>query len=106
MARGRSVVSRITQKIQELLGKDRRAVDEPRVIRSYYRDTFANPEFMQGQKVLDDLCKEVRFTKPLFHPDPYQTAFNLGAQSVVMLILDKANRPESSNITNGPDISE
>jgi hypothetical protein len=101
----RSVAS-VTQTIKAFLGKDRRALDEPKVIRSYYRDTFANPEFPQGQKVLDDLCKEVKLHKSLFHPDPHQTAFNLGAQSVVMLIIDKSNRPESANTPNGPDTAE
>lgn len=71
----------------------RRTITDRLKLRSYYRDTFANPQNIPGTKVLEHLCKQAKIGEPIFCPgDPHQTAFNAGAQSVVMAILRYSNK--------------
>ena len=44
-----------------------------------------------GKKVLEDMFRACNFTTTSFTPDPYQTAFNEGARSVVLRLLDTLN---------------
>ena len=54
-------------------------------LNSYYKDTFVS---VQGQKVLEHLCKKAHVTGSSFVTgDPYLTAFNEGQRHIVMSIL-------------------
>lgn len=44
-----------------------------------------------GQRVLRDLLQSCNFTTTSFSTDPYQMAFNEGARSVVLRLLDTLN---------------
>ena len=53
-----------------------------------YKRTF---ESTDGQKVLKDLMVSCNFTHTSFTPDPCVTAFNEGARSVILRIIDTCN---------------
>ena len=71
----------------------KRSIQDRIKLRSYYRDTFANPQNIPGTKVLEHLCKQAKIGEPIFCPgDPHQTAFNAGAQSIVLAICRYSNK--------------
>ena len=53
-----------------------------------YKRTFDSPD---GKKVLADLFKCCHMTTSTMDKDPYETAFNEGARSVVLRILKTIN---------------
>jgi len=70
-----------------------RKVQDKIRLQSYYRDVFGDTNFVQGQKVLEHICKVGFVNRSSYvHGNPYQSAFNEGMRQLALSILSHANK--------------
>lgn len=71
----------VVQKLGQVLAEDNKYLDIVKLYKSVFKT-------QNGEKVLWDLMKASGFTSTNFDENPYKTAFNEGARSMVMRILN------------------